>query len=152
MVRISSESAPLILGEGRVDVLAPFTGDPESGEVNDDSLVLRLVWRDLSILFTGDMGIATEEALLASPWRLKADILKVGHHGSRFASSEAFLRSVAPRLGLIAAGYENTFHLPAQQTLERLAARRIPIYRTDLDGTVLLHSAGRGFSVTTIPP
>ena len=152
MVRICRESAPLILGEGRIEPLAPSTGEPESGGVNDDSLVFRLTWRDLSFLFTGDMGIATEELLLASPQKLKADILKVGHHGSRFASSEPFLRAVAPRLGLISAGYDNTFHLPAKQTLERLAALRIPIYRTDLDGTILLRSFGRGFSVTNIPP
>jgi competence protein ComEC len=150
--RINRETAPRPLGEGRIEPLAPHPAHQESGETNDDSLVFRLVWRDLALLFTGDIGVATEARLLAAPERLKADILKVPHHGSRYSSSEAFLDAVRPRVALIAAGYGNTFRLPAPQTLARLARRRIAVYRTDLDGTIFLRSTGQGFTVSTINP
>jgi competence protein ComEC len=152
IVRVSGSSPPLTVGEGRIEPLAPVSGRPEEGDVNDDSLVFRLIWRDLSMLFTGDIGAGTEALLLKEPQRLMADILKVGHHGSRYSSTEPFLQAVAPRMALISAGYGNSFHLPATQTLERLAARKIPFYRTDLDGTITLRSSGHGFTVTTMKP
>ena len=149
IARINRETAPLALGDGRIEPLAPYSAQAEAGETNDDSLVFRLVWRDLKLLFTGDIGVTTEAWLLATPDRLTADILKVAHHGSHYSSSEAFLDAVRPRAALIAAGYGNTFHLPASQTLERLVRRRIAVYRTDLDGTIFLRSAGQGFTVST---
>ena len=152
IVRISSSSLPLMVGEGRIEPLAPVSDQAEKGDVNDDSLVFRLLWRDISILFTGDIGTRTEALLLKDSQRLKGDILKVGHHGSRYSSSEPFLQAVAPRVALISAGYGNSFHLPAPQTLERLNARRIALFRTDLDGTIILRSRGHGFTVTTMNP
>ena len=149
VVRINGASASRALGGGRIEPLAPCSDQPEAGETNDDSLVFRLTWRDLKLLFTGDIGVATEARLLVSPERLKADILKVPHHGSRYSSTGAFLDAVRPRAALIAAGYGNTFRLPAPQTLERLARRRIAVYRTDLDGTVYFRSTGQGFTVST---
>ena len=152
VVRINGETPPRVMGEGRIEPLAPCSSQPEEGEVNEDSLVFRLVWRDLAILFTGDIGAATEERLLAQPERLKADILKVAHHGSRYSGTEPFLDAVRPRIALISAGYGNTFHLPSPRTVQRLSSRRISIYRTDIDGTIFLQSTGRGVSVTTMAP
>ncbi len=153
IMRISGASSPLSVGEGRIEPLAPVADKLEDdGEVNDESLVFRLVWRDVSMLFTGDIGAETEALLLRDPRRLKADILKVGHHGSRFSSTEPFLKAVAPHVALISAGYGNTFHLPAGVTLKTLAGMRVPVYRTDLDGTIFLLSSGRGFTVKTMPP
>ena len=153
VIRINGESAPRVLGDGLIEPLAPFSIQAEGGDTNDDtnddSLVFRLMWRDLAILFTGDIGVATEGRLRTNPDRLAADILKVPHHGSHFSSSEAFLDAVRPKAALIAAGYGNTFHLPSPQTLERLAQRKVAIYRTDLDGTIFLRSAGQGFTIST---
>ena len=152
IVTVSGQSPALAMGEGRIEPLGPTPAQEGSGDANDDSLVFRLVWRDLKLLFTGDIGAATEARLLAAPRKLKADILKVGHHGSRYSSTEPFLDAVSPRVALISAGYGNTFHLPAEDTLERLAVKRIPVFRTDLDGTIFLRSSGRGFTVTTMRP
>lgn len=153
VIRINGKSTPRVLGDGLIEPLAPCSMQAEGGDTNDDtnddSLVFRLMWRDLAILFTGDIGVATEGRLLTNPKRLGADILKVPHHGSHFSSSEAFLDAVRPKAALIAAGYGNTFHLPSLQTLERLAQRRVAVYRTDLDGTIFLRSAGQGFSIST---
>jgi len=145
-------TAPRQLGGGRVEFMAPLPGPGRAHDVNDDSLVFRLIWRDVSLLFTGDIGVATEARLLVHPERVKAGILKVAHHGSRHSGSEAFLDAVQPRLALISAGYGNSFHLPADQTLERLARRGIPVYRTDLDGTITVFSDGTSFKVATFYP
>jgi competence protein ComEC len=149
---LSGANAPRTLGGGRIEPLAPLAGQGNAGEVNDDSLVFRLLWGDLAVLFTGDIGFTTEERLLLRAGQLKAAILKVAHHGSRYSSSEAFLDAVQPRTAVISAGYGNTFHLPAVQTLERLAHRGIAVFRTDLDGTVFLRSSGQGYAVTTYNP
>jgi len=149
---LSGATAPRILGGGRIEPLAPLGGQGDAGEVNDDSLVFRLVWGGLAVLFTGDIGSATEERLLLHAGQLKADILKVAHHGSRYSSSEAFLDAVKPRTAVISAGYGNTFHLPAVQTLERLGRRGIAVYRTDLDGTVSLRATGQNYAVTINNP
>jgi competence protein ComEC len=149
---LSGATAPRILGGGRIEPLAPLGGQGDAGEVNDDSLVFRLVWGGLAVLFTGDIGSVTEERLLLHAGQLKADILKVAHHGSRYSSSEAFLDAVKPRTAVISAGYGNTFHLPAVQTLERLGRRGIAVYRTDLDGTVSLRATGQNYAVTINNP
>ena len=149
--RVDGATGPLMIGEGRIEPLSPDPGPP-GGDVNGDSLVFRLVWRELALLFTGDIGAATEARLLAVPARLRSDILKVAHHGSRYSSTEPFLDAVRPTAALVSAGYGNTFRLPAGETLERFTERRIPLYRTDLDGTITLRSGGRGFSVATMPP
>ncbi len=149
VLRIDGSTLPLLLGGGRIEPLAPFAGGGDGGDTNDDSLVFRLVWRNLTLLFTGDIGEETEALLLTHPQRLRSVILKVPHHGSRYSSSPSFLDAVHPRVALISAGYGNSFHLPAPQTLERLRRRRSALYRTDLDGTITLRSFGEGVTVST---
>jgi competence protein ComEC len=88
------------------------------------------------VLFTGDLGTVSEERLLAGGASVGSSLLKVGHHGSRYASGDQFLSAVSPRVAVISAGYHNPFHLPAPSTLSRLRKHGIRVYRTDLDGTV----------------
>jgi competence protein ComEC len=117
--------------------------------MNDDSLVFRLVYGSFSMLFTADAGFPAEDLMLADGADLKATVLKVGHHGSRYSTSEAFLERVAPKIALISAGIGNRFGLPSPQTLDQLVRRGIRIYRTDLDGTIELISDGTTWNVTT---
>ena len=105
--------------------------------------MFRLVYGEFSVLFTGDIGFATEERLLLHPESLKCSLLKVPHHGSRYSSSVPFLRAAGPEAALIGAGYRNSFHLPARETLDNLSALGIRVYRTDLDGTIRVVTAGR---------
>ncbi|QEM68267.1 DNA internalization-related competence protein ComEC/Rec2 [Geobacter sp. FeAm09] len=136
-----------------VTVLSPPRGGPsrrpaddEMG-MNDESLVFRLRYRSFSMLFTADAGFPAEERLLADRVPLASTVLKAGHHGSRFSTSEALLDTVSPSLVLISAGRDNSFGLPARQTLERLNRRGIRTWRTDRDGTIELTSDGEGWSV-----
>jgi competence protein ComEC len=139
--RISAASAPIEIGGTRVEFLAPFARDQKAApvdfyEMNDESLVFRLKSGEFSALLTGDIGSDIEEQLLAHPELLRCTILKVPHHGSRYSSSIAFLKAASPRIAVVSAGYGNSFHLPAQETVDNLRMLGIRLYRTDLDGTV----------------
>lgn len=105
-------------------------------DLNDESMVFRLVSGRFSMLFTGDSGFPVEAYLLGSPDRIRSTVLKVAHHGSRRSTSVPFLKAVSPRIALIAAGYRNRFNLPARETLSDIAALGAMIYRTDRDGTI----------------
>ena len=116
---------------------------------NEESLVFRLCFGSFSMLFTADTGFPTEERMLEDKADLASTVLKAGHHGSRFSTSELLLGRVSPSVALISAGRGNSFGLPARQTLERLKRRGIKTWRTDLDGTIELTSDGVSWSVAT---
>jgi competence protein ComEC len=89
------------------------------------------------------MERAIESQLLASGADLHADVLKVGHHGSRTSSIQPFLDAVSPSVALVSAGFENSFGHPHPDVLARLSARHAAILRTDLDGLVTARTDGR---------
>lgn len=104
---------------------------------NNCSIVVKLTYQNASFLFTGDMEAAAEAQVLPKYGaELKADVLKVGHHGSRGASSEPFLRAVSPSLAYIEVGINNSYGHPRPEALARLQAVGARIYRTDLEGTL----------------
>lgn len=119
------------------DVLYPFSqiAGRQSAETNL-SIVVKIVYSDNEILLTGDAEAKEENALLARKIDLKADVLKVGHHGSATSSSERFLESVAPIYSVISAGKENQYGHPHAATLNKLKKIRSAIFRTDDNGTV----------------
>jgi competence protein ComEC len=139
-------------------VLSPRAAPERSQEgtddisMNDDSLVFRLVYGSFSMLFTADAGFPAEDRMRADGADLKSTALKVGHHGSRYSTSEGFLRRVDPSLALISAGKGNRFGLPSSDTLRLLHRRGIRIFRTDEDGTIELISDGESWSVSTPYP
>jgi competence protein ComEC len=151
-VRVLTAALPgFAAGGASVEPLWPVSSSAAaSGDANDSSLVFRLRHGASSVLFTGDLGVAAERQLLARGVPLASTLLKVGHHGSKYASSDAFLAAVSPKAAVISAGYGNTFHLPAPSTLVRLQQRAIAVYRTDLDGSVQAVSGTQGgFTVST---
>jgi competence protein ComEC len=109
---------------------------------NNRSLVLRVDWGLGAVLLMGDAEAPAERDLLAAGLPLQASVLKVGHHGSRHASSAPFLAAVAPRLALISVGRRNPFGHPAPAALARLASAGAAVYRTDLDGAVEITTDG----------
>jgi competence protein ComEC len=117
--------------------------------VNEQSLVFRLSYGTFSMIFCADAGFEAEQRMLAGRYDLKSTVLKVGHHGSRYSTSEEFIERVRPSLALISAGAGNRFGLPSARTVELLRAKRIPLYRTDRDGTIDLVTDGVGWSVST---
>jgi competence protein ComEC len=125
------------------DVIAP----PPGLTVNDASLVLRVGFAGRAVLFPGDLEADGEGELVgrrALGQDVSADVLKVPHHGSRTSSSDELLDAVRPRLAVISLGWRNHFHFPAEDVLERYAARGAALLRTDRDGavTVTLGPAG----------
>ncbi|MHC1697209.1 MAG: DNA internalization-related competence protein ComEC/Rec2 [Geobacteraceae bacterium] len=152
--RIDASSRPILLGGIVIEPLSPqrppaVAGTASSGNLNEGSLVFRLRYGELSILFTGDIGQDTEQRLVERSAELRCTVLKVPHHGSRTSSSELFLAATSPECVLISAGYGNRFRLPAAATMTRLRRRALPIYRTDLDGTVTVTFEDGSWSVTT---
>lgn len=125
----------------RIKCLFPFTAKQMSSwpdDLNELSLVLKMEYGTTSLMFTGDIGIATELALVRKYADLHAAILKVPHHGSGYSTTPEFLKAVTPEVAVISAGFGNNFGLPAEETVDRLKRAGASIYRTDLDGTVTI--------------
>jgi len=140
-------------GGARIEVLSPpFDYTPKDAPGNNDSLVLRITYGQRSFLLTGDMERPMELRALASGLPLRADILKVGHHGSNTSSIEPFLDTVRPAFAIISDGFENSFHHPSPQVLARLAEHHARVLRTDTDGLTSIRSDGRRIWLETFRP
>jgi len=113
-----------------------FCGIPDDPEGNNASNVLRVQFGDCVLLFMGDAETQAENALLARETSWKCDFLKVGHHGSKTASSERFLQACAPQIAAISCGKENDYGFPHREVLDRLAAVGAAVYRTDTGGSL----------------
>ncbi|HEY3838334.1 MAG TPA: ComEC/Rec2 family competence protein [Bryobacteraceae bacterium] len=130
-------------GGAQISVLAPVLDyQPSATPKNDDSLVMRVSWRKISFLLTGDMEKPIEEELLASNLVPHADVLKIAHHGSKTSTTEPFLDAVHPALAIISDGYENSYGHPHRNTLRELEERHIPALRTDRRGLIRIWTDG----------
>jgi competence protein ComEC len=137
-------------GGARIDVISPPADYvPATSPVNNDSLGLRITYRQRSFLLTGDMEKPMERRALIDGEPLRADILKVGHHGSNTSSIDPFLDAVSPVFAIISDGFENSFRHPHPKVLERLNAHRAGILRTDRDGLITVRTDGRRISIET---
>jgi len=126
-----------------IEVLHPREGIyfNESG-INNSSLVLKLNFKDVSILFTGDIEKEAERLLCEDEVNLDADVLKVAHHGSSTSSTEEFLDSVTPDVAVISVG-KNNFGHPSEEVLQRMESKGIYVLRTDISGAVVLKLMGK---------
>lgn len=134
-----------LAGGVSVDILWPpmsYTGQ-QVDDLNSTSMVNKINFGETSVLFTGDMPIMNEQALISIGVNLHAQILKVAHQGSRTATSEEFLRAVAPEFAVISVGRNNRFGHPNKEVLERLKNLGIKTFRTDIDGNVSFVSNGQ---------
>jgi competence protein ComEC len=111
-------------------------------------VVLRFQYGETGFLLTGDASFAAEEEMAKRFGSfLRAECLKIGHHGSSASTGDEFLSLVAPRLSLISVGRNNRFHHPGRATLRKLGVRGVRVLRTDLSGAVVLESDGVHLSV-----
>ena len=131
----------------RLEVLNPLL--PPTGNINNDSMVIRLIYRDIRVLFAGDVGTTGEFRLLKVSADIQSQILKAGHHGENDALSEEFLEAVRPEAALVSVSMINRYARPHQSVLDRLSRRNIKILRTDLHGHVVLKTDGRTYSIAT---
>lgn len=130
-----------------VEVLNPGT-TYYSDDPNQNSIVLKLTDKNVSFLLMGDAGLEAENDIMKAGYDVSADVLKVGHHGSRTASGTSFISAVNPLVSVIEVGAGNDYGHPHTETLERLQ-KTSKVYRTDLDGTVTITTDGSTYSVTT---
>ena len=122
--------------------------DSKNKEINDTSIVIKLTYGNIKFLFTGDASNNIEKKILSKD--IKADILKLGHHGSSYSSSNDFLDKVNPKYAVIEVGLNNIYNHPTDITLEKLSKRNIKVYRTDQNGTILFDTNGNKIDISTI--
>ncbi len=127
------------LGEAKFEFVGPLE---QYDNLNDDSLVMRLEYGDTSFLFTGDMTSKAERDLLEDGANVKCDVLKVGHHGSSGSSSYRFLYEAEPKIAVISCEAGNSYGHPHEEALSRLNDCGAEIYRTDLEGSIVIFSNG----------
>lgn len=139
-VRTLTAGDGFALGEASVQVLGPLR---EYEDLNDSSLVLRVVYGDTAILLTGDATWVAERDLAESGRELASDLLKAGHHGANGSTSYLFLREVDPEWAVISVGADNEYGHPGEYTLSRLADAGVKVLRTDELGTIVCRSDSR---------
>lgn len=130
------------------DILWPNSEKPISeNAINNNSLVCKMVYRNFSCIFTGDIEKVAEEEILKQYKdgnKLKANVLKVAHHGSKSSSIEEFINAVKPKIALIGVGKNNTFGHPNESVLKRIEKQGCKIYRTDLNGQITIEVNKKG--------
>ncbi len=135
-----------------IEVLNPYQ---LTGDFHDGAISIRLTYGEMSFVFTGDAETHTEWAMIDRGYNLEAQVLQLGHHGSRTSSGSAFLDAVSPDIAIYSVGDGNQYGHPHDEVVERVAAMGIPLYGTDIHGTVVIFTDGVTYSVETehaVPP
>jgi len=147
-VRIIGQRQIVMVDDLALDFLYPNQNfvDQDINNLNNTSIVLKLKYGQTSFLLMGDAEEEVEEALLLAKLDLSANILKVGHHGSDNATTEAFLQAVSPQEAIISVGADNSFNHPSQRIVRRLERQEVLILRTDQQGTITIESDGQSLS------
>ena len=138
-------SSPIIgdsyeLGEATFTIIAP--NGEKYKDYNNYSVVLRMEFGGNSFLFTGDAETLSEKEILYNEHKIKAQVLKVGHHGSNTSTSIEFLDAVNPQYAVIQVGVDNKYGHPNIEIIDRLEKRKIKIFRNDLHGDIIIISDG----------
>lgn len=124
-----------------------YVGTDEDN-LNNDSIVLKMNYKSVKFLFMGDATTSVEKEIMNDD--LKADILKVGHHGSNTSTSSDFLKKVKPSYAIVSVGLNNTYNLPSSKIVERLKKQNISVYRTDESGTINVTSDGDNINIEAV--
>lgn len=146
LISLTSENVLYFDKKTKIEVLFPNLGHEVSeNKINNNSLVFKMYYDDISILFTGDIEEEAEKVLVELySEKLNSNILKVGHHGSKTSSTEEFINCVKPEISLIGVGKNNNFGHPNGDVLDRLQNYGSKVYRTDKDGEIILKVNSKG--------
>ena len=128
-----------IIDEDELDVSILSPTKDEYDNLNNYSAVLKLTYKNVSYLFMGDSEEEVEENILDD---VKADVIKIAHHGSNSSSSLEFLKKVSPTYAVISVGEDNSYNHPHKEVLDRLEEIGSIVYRTDLDGNIIISTDG----------
>ncbi len=129
----------------KLTVVAPVSDSYE--DLNNYSVMLKLTYKNSSFLFTGDAEELSEYEILQSDADIRADILKVAHHGSSTSSCEEFLRKVAPRVGIISCGFDNSYGHPHKETIDTFNKLIIEYFLTNGKGNISVVSNGENYQI-----
>ena len=132
----------------KIEVLSP-PATLFSGDLNQNSIVLKVTYNKVSFLFMGDAGFVAEDSIMAAGYDLKSTVLKVGHHGSSSSTGTSFLSKVRPEVEIIEVGASNDYGHPSGKTLSALQSTSSKIYRTDTSGDIVVTTDGQSYSVST---
>ena len=135
------------LGGATVEILYGCKGDEETN--NNKSTVVKVSYGDVSCVLTGDAEFQTEDYLVRNGAKLGCTLYVVGHHGSRWSSSDKFVKAMRPKIGFISVGVANKHGHPTKRTLDTLNNNGVEIFRTDTQGTVVFGSDGRAYAIST---
>ena len=123
-----------------------YTGSDKKN-LNNSSIILKANFKNTSYLFTGDATSEVEKKILSKD--IKATVLKVGHHGSKYSTTTEFLNKVNPKYAIISVGKNNSYNHPNQITIDKLTKKNIEIHRTDQEGSIFLKSDGKTINITS---
>ena len=137
----------LTFGEVSIEVLNPRA--QPTGNHNRDSIVMKVNYGNISVLMAGDMETVGERDLLKRSHGLSSQILKVSHHGDRDSTSDEFLKRLQPEIAIISVGEGNKYARPHQEVLDRLNRTGARVYRTDINGAIILKTDGNEYSLQT---
>jgi len=129
-----------------IEVINPYE---LTGDFHEGSISVRITYGEVSFVFTGDAETHTEQAMIDRGHDLSAQVLHLGHHGSSTSSGSVFLEAISPDIAVYSAGKDNRYGHPHEEVVERLAAMGIPLYGTDIHGTVVIITDGVTYSVET---
>lgn len=135
------------ISDARIKILWP--NEYKNGIDNDNSIILKLIHGNMSFLFTGDASINIENQLIYSGFNLKSDVVMLGHHGSKYSTSNEFLEEVNPKLAIISVGNNNRYGHPSNRVLKLLNNKNIKFLRTDIDGDITIKCDGNKIKVNT---
>lgn len=149
MVTIPKVGESCSLGEASFQIISPSRDYGDN--LNNWSIGIRLVYGETSFVLCGDAEKEAEQDILLSGLPLKADVLKVSHHGSSTSSSLEFINAVSPRYAVISCGKNNDYGHPHKETLDLLKKQGINVLRTDQLGTIVIESDGTGLRIPGQP-
>ncbi|CUU47014.1 ComEC/Rec2 family competence protein [Clostridium beijerinckii] len=139
----------ITVGDATLTFLAPNSAKYE--DLNNYSIVCKLKYGNNSFIFMGDAEDVSEGEILQKQLDIQADVLKVGHHGSHSYTTQAFLDKVNPKYAVISCEKGNDYGHPHEETLDKLNAKNINVFRTDLEGTVIATSDGTNITFNVKP-
>ena len=136
----------------KLEIIWPYSKNViESNAINNNSLVFKLIYKNFSMMFTGDIEEIAEKAIIDKYQnKLKANILKIAHHGSKTSSTLDFLNATNPKTAIIGVGKNNKFGHPSDITIDNLEKKKIKIYRTDINGEIKIRTNGIKTKITTL--
>lgn len=146
-IKINAATAGVSLDLGKnvkCQMIAPNASNYE--DLNNYSAVIKITYGNSKFLFMGDAESLSEKEILNKNYDISSDVLKLGHHGSSSSSSKAFLDKVSPKIAIISCGKNNDYGHPHKETSTEMKKRNIQVYRTDIDGSIVLISDGKKIS------